>query len=57
MAEKDLAHLHHHVKALYQIIRGRDCWVQVVMDIVGCLVTCMTCNLLLNQLAGVLPIS
>lgn len=30
---------------------------QVVMDIVGCLVTCMTCNLLLNQLAGVLPIS
>ena len=30
---------------------------QVVMDILGCLVTCLTCNLLLHQLAGMLPIS
>lgn len=31
--------------------------IQVVMDVSGCLITCFTCNLLLNQLATVLPVS
>ncbi len=29
---------------------------QVLMDIVGCLITCATCFLILEQLAHVLPV-
>ncbi|KAK9810750.1 hypothetical protein WJX73_004890 [Symbiochloris irregularis] len=31
--------------------------IQVIMDVSGCLITCFTCNLILNQLAGILPVS